>query len=80
MNEPSCTVGELIKYLEQFSKDISVVHRSHSDWWPLNLEDIELIKGIPKDSWIMHVYKEHISTMSEENKSNIQEFVAFPGN
>ena len=74
------TVGELITHLKKFPEDLHVIYTSCSDWAPLHLKDVCLVKGVHKDSWVMRVYKEHVHTMSTENRSNISEFVGFPGN
>ena len=74
------TVGKLIEYLKEFPEDLPVIYQCWSDWEPLHLEDIELVKGVTKDFWVMRVYDKHVPKMSTENRSNISEFLAFPGN
>ena len=74
------TVGELIEHLKEFPGELPVIYACCSDWAPLHLKDVCLVKGVKKDSWVMQVYKEHVRTMSAENRDNISEFVAFPGN
>lgn len=73
------TVKELIEHLKQYPEDMPVVYQCCSDWMLLQLEDIEVVKGVKKDSWIMRAYDEHISTMSKENQKGISEFLGFPG-
>ena len=74
------TVGELIKHLKEFPGDLPVIYELCSDWEPLQIEDVIIVKGVPKSSWVMRVYKEHVPTMSAENRENVAEFVGFPGN
>lgn len=75
-----CTVGELMAHLAQFPADLPVIYRCFSDWAPLTVNEVVRVQGVPKACWVMRVYKEHIGTMSEENRANITEFVGFPGN
>ena len=78
--EDFITVDELVEHLKKFPGDLRVIYACCSDWEPLRLEEVRLVKGVPKTHWIMRAYKEHINTMSVENRENIAEFVEFPGN
>lgn len=74
------TVRELIEHLKQFDGDLPVIYQACSDWQRLSLDEVTLETGVPKTHYIMRAYPNQIPTMSEENRTNVRHFVAFPGN
>ncbi len=69
-------VHELIKHLETFDQELTVLYAFHSDWAPMETGDVCVCEGVSQDWYIMRPHP----TMSAESRAAKQLYLVFPGN
>ncbi len=74
--EIKMTVKELREFLSKYPDNLEIVNGRCSDYEIISEDEWSIIKGVPKQGWVM---TSHL-TMSEENKKEEKEYLALAGN
>ncbi len=70
-------VGELIKMLEKYPKDMEVIHEMYSDYAAISEDEWNVVDAVPNSGgWLMRAHP----TMSEENKEVQKKCLCLDGN